>query len=222
MTVSEARFVGTPDAESGGCFTPSRMADCCRARSSSGTPKAPSRCDVSLTDTFHATILPVDNGAVVTVRGEIDLATGDRFWAVMEAAFQAHQRVVLDLSGTNFIDSTGLNAFVRIHNDLTRGARDAFVIRSPGDQVRTLLRLTGLDEILTIVDTATDLQDILRSRSEATDDDEQRAVTEETTATLHAIVRQTCETAAKLRADQQARRTELGITRAHMRSLRPS
>jgi len=177
---------------------------------------------VSLTDTFHATILPVDNGAVVTVRGEIDLATGDRFWAVIEAAFQAHQRVVLDLSGTNFIDSTGLNAFVRIHNDLTRGARDAFVIRSPGDQVRTLLRLTGLDEILTIVDTATDLQDILRSRSEATDDDEQRAVTEETTATLHAIVRQTCETAAKLRADQQARRTELGITRAHMRSLRPS
>jgi len=59
------------------------------------------------------------------------------------------RRLVVDLSATRFIDSSGLNVFVRAYRQLGR-CREALVLRGATPMASTLLRITGLDQILTI------------------------------------------------------------------------
>ena len=86
----------------------------------------------------------------LSLHGEIDL---DRV-AELDAAFMrvvaAHPAVVrVDLSDVQFIDSTGLNSFLRWHHD---GQRSGFhvVLVAPSDAVDRLLRLTHLDDVLIV------------------------------------------------------------------------
>jgi len=52
---------------------------------------------------------------VIAVRGEIDLATAGRFREVIDEAIVPGGRLVVDLSGTRFIDSTGLGVLAKAH-----------------------------------------------------------------------------------------------------------
>jgi stage II sporulation protein AA (anti-sigma F factor antagonist) len=106
---------------------------------------------VSAAESFRAAFVEIDGAAVINVRGEIDLITADALWAAVEQGFQDSSRVVLDLSETTFVDSAGLNLFVRAHH-LAGGAPESFILRSPCHQLRRLLDVTSLDKILTIED----------------------------------------------------------------------
>src|SRR5580692_12047768 len=60
-----------------------------------------------------------DGTATVTVRGEIDAATADAFYQrLADVASGSPRRLVIDLAGVDFLDSSGLRAFVRLRKAL--------------------------------------------------------------------------------------------------------
>lgn len=85
---------------------------------------------------------------VVTVAGEIDIATAPELWERLEEEIlTGPQRIVLDLADAGFIDSTGLTVLIRAHKRL--GAAGAnLVLRSPTAPVARVLAVSGLDQVI--------------------------------------------------------------------------
>jgi anti-anti-sigma factor len=99
--------------------------------------------------TFAATVAPRDGELVVLVRGEVDLDTAPRLRAVIDEALAQSPRLVIDLSRTSFIDSTGLALLLEAHSRLG-GRPESVVVRSPSVAASHLLRVSGVDRIVTI------------------------------------------------------------------------
>ena len=66
------------------------------------------------------------------------------------------RRLVLDLSGLTFIDSSALGAIIAVHEQSRQQGIEVIVIRGTG-QVARVFELTGADRRLATVDTAPDL-----------------------------------------------------------------
>lgn len=83
---------------------------------------------------------------VVTVRGEVDLATAPELESCVQRAFAiAPESVLLDLNGLTFIDSSGLRVLVALSNEAR--ARDATLgLRNVPRHAERVLELTGLSE----------------------------------------------------------------------------
>jgi anti-sigma B factor antagonist len=88
---------------------------------------------------------------VIAASGPIDLATSRTLSGRLgEAAGQAGETVVLDLSGVTFMDSTGLGVVMKAHSRLHRQGR-RFVVVAPPGPVLDLLELTSVrDELLVV------------------------------------------------------------------------
>lgn len=87
--------------------------------------------------------------AVVAIWGEVDLAARDELWSVIEAALDRGERLAIDLTETTFFDSIGLGVILRASQERGPGA-DPIVLRSPSDAVCKLLRITGVDKIVSV------------------------------------------------------------------------
>jgi anti-sigma B factor antagonist len=94
--------------------------------------------------------------AVITLPEEIDLTNADQVRDELLALLNRGPSVlIVDMAGTTFCDSAGINALVRAHKRAT--ANDAeirLVLASPG--VRRVLAITGIDRLLTIYPTMTE------------------------------------------------------------------
>ncbi len=94
--------------------------------------------------------------SVVSAVGEVDVFSAPDLDAALEAALAGGSaRLVVDLSGVSFLDSTGLGVLVKA----LKGARDAggslhLVVAS--DRIRKIFEITGLDASMSIFDTADD------------------------------------------------------------------
>jgi anti-anti-sigma factor len=98
---------------------------------------------------FDVRLVETDDGAVIVASGEIDLTACDALRRCIEGCCATHQRVVMDLAGVTFIDSTGLNALIWAHRLL--GHRPgAVVLRNPGPAVVRVLEIAGLADTFTI------------------------------------------------------------------------
>jgi anti-sigma B factor antagonist len=90
------------------------------------------------------------NGDTVRVRpvGELDLATSgeldDRLRELCEAG---HDRIVLDLSGLSFMDSTGLRLMLS-WDARSRSNGLEFVVAMPPDHVARVMALAGVRDRL--------------------------------------------------------------------------
>lgn len=88
---------------------------------------------------------------IVTVRGEVDLATAPRLRALISRAIgQAGAdppRVVVDLLGVDFMDTAGIEVLLEKWNALRQFAGSMRLVAHEGPVTR-LLGLTGLDEVL--------------------------------------------------------------------------
>jgi anti-anti-sigma factor len=84
---------------------------------------------------------------VVTVRGELDLATADRLWAELEPLLHAQAVIVLDGSEITFLDSSGLRVLLQAGN---RASSDgaAFRLVAPQPAVQRVLELAGTGDHL--------------------------------------------------------------------------
>jgi anti-anti-sigma factor len=85
---------------------------------------------------------------ILSVRGELDLATAGRLYRRGRAAIGRHARLLLlDLTGLSFCDASGLTAFVRIANEAdAAGCRCGLI--APQPLVAKILRITGLHQRL--------------------------------------------------------------------------
>ena len=98
---------------------------------------------------FDVRTLTVDGWTVVSVVGEVDLATMPRLR--QELAMVDGPRVALDLSGVDHIEPVTFGVFVAAA--LTARRRGAeFELRCPPGRPRELLAETELDRILAVVD----------------------------------------------------------------------
>src|SRR3954454_6098852 len=88
---------------------------------------------------------------VVAVTGEIDLFTAPEFKQRVSAPIDAGRtHVVVDLTGTTFIDSSSLGVLIGAHRRLRR-LDGRLVIVVSNDAIVKTFRITGLDGVFTIV-----------------------------------------------------------------------
>ncbi len=99
--------------------------------------------------TSQLTIEPRPNQvAVVRLAGNLDLvAASDIRKELAQAVAAGHSRLVLDLSGVAFIDSTGLSSLISGLKNARLAGGD-LRIAQPSAQVKTILELTMLTRVL--------------------------------------------------------------------------
>ena len=88
---------------------------------------------------------------IVTLAGEIDLYTAPRLQTELVAAMRSADTalVVVDMSGVEFCDSTGMNVLLAAHRRACERGGD---LRSPrrARAVRKILQVTGLESVFTV------------------------------------------------------------------------
>jgi anti-anti-sigma factor len=96
-----------------------------------------------------STSLSEEDGApIVALRGELDLLSRDRVHDYLaELTEPAPPRVVLDLAGLTFVDSSGLNVFALIHKRMLSygGVLEAQHMTEP---VQKVMEISGLASLL--------------------------------------------------------------------------
>lgn len=94
------------------------------------------------TTTRHA-----PTGPVLEISGDLDYTTAGELRALITAlTLQPGQRLVLDLAGLEFCDSSGITAMITAHNQ-AHAAHAAIALAAVPDHTLRVLRLAGLDQI---------------------------------------------------------------------------
>jgi anti-sigma B factor antagonist len=100
-----------------------------------------------------------DKVAVLGCSGRLNMITASRVKSAVDACVSAGQcRIVVDLSGVDFIDSSGLGALIA-GLKTSRQAGGDLRLAAAGEQVLTVLGLTNLDRILRPYATVDDAAD---------------------------------------------------------------
>jgi anti-sigma B factor antagonist len=96
----------------------------------------------------------VDGVRLLEVFGELDLATAPKLCALLDAArIQRVKRLVVDLTGVDFCDSTGLRALIGASTELRVGGGRLAIACLPGGAVARLFDIVGARESLRVCDT---------------------------------------------------------------------
>jgi anti-sigma B factor antagonist len=89
-----------------------------------------------------------DNAAVIRPQGRLTMVTAPQLRSlVLQAVQEQRVRVVVDLSETEFMDSSGLGALIA-GLKATRQAGGDLRIACMGPQVATIIQLANLDRVL--------------------------------------------------------------------------
>ncbi|HEY6633997.1 MAG TPA: STAS domain-containing protein [Acidimicrobiia bacterium] len=99
------------------------------------------------------------NGWVsIAVEGEVDLATVDQLQLAIDEVYddQAEKALVVDLTASSFMDSTGLKALVMSHRRFD-GAGRGFAIAVSGGPVSRLIDLSGVNSSIRTVESVSEL-----------------------------------------------------------------
>ena len=108
---------------------------------------------------------------VVSLRGELDLATAPDLRKVLEDELAGLEPVLIDLSDCEFIDSTGIAVIVRAWQQRqgSDGASEQgglLALCAPEKQVNRLLEVTGVNSSISVFEDCGDGVETLRSRGE--------------------------------------------------------
>jgi anti-anti-sigma factor len=89
-----------------------------------------------------------DGGVVLAPAGRLTVVTAPELRAAVAERISAGDRIiVVDLSGTDFVDSSGLGALVSCLKSARQAGGDLRIV-APTEQVTMVLRMTNLDRIL--------------------------------------------------------------------------
>ncbi|MBV8217254.1 MAG: STAS domain-containing protein [Solirubrobacterales bacterium] len=95
--------------------------------------------------------------SVLAATGELDLRTSPELEDRLTQAFdRGAELVILDLRGIEFMDSTGLRVLLSAHQRAHESGRRFALVRG-ADQVERVLTLTGVRDLLTVVDAPEEL-----------------------------------------------------------------
>jgi stage II sporulation protein AA (anti-sigma F factor antagonist) len=111
-------------------------------------------------------VLPADNGAppqhlnirtaghddivVVTLAGEIDHDNRGVLHDALQDCAERSGRIVLDLSGVSFMDSTGISVLLAASQTVRERPGGWLRIAAPSGPVLRVLQLVGLDTVLAV------------------------------------------------------------------------
>ncbi len=99
---------------------------------------------------LEMTSADVGTGTVISVRGEIDMATAPQLRDMLEQVIEGgSQRIVLDCRDLAFLDSSGIGVLVAARNRL--GDDGEIVLDSPPPHVRKVLEITGVASHLSVI-----------------------------------------------------------------------
>jgi stage II sporulation protein AA (anti-sigma F factor antagonist) len=102
---------------------------------------------------FSLTVAEAAGRVVVTVRGELDLATSGEVEEAVLPVVRDGRHAVLDLRGLDFMDSSGVRVVVAAHTAAEEhGGHLSVVLSEDGSPVRRVLEISGLVSILDLVD----------------------------------------------------------------------
>jgi anti-anti-sigma factor len=89
-----------------------------------------------------------DGGVVLVPSGRLTVVTAPQLRTTVADRISAGDRIiVVDLSGTDFVDSSGLGALVSCLKSARQAGGDLRLV-APTEQVSMVLRMTNLDRIL--------------------------------------------------------------------------
>ena len=89
---------------------------------------------------------------VIRLGGELDLYNADQVrTALANACADSPERVVVDLSEVEFIDSTALGVLIEARTKLDN--RRSFLLAAPALETRRALQISGLDRHFSVHDT---------------------------------------------------------------------
>jgi stage II sporulation protein AA (anti-sigma F factor antagonist) len=95
---------------------------------------------------FGTAMRRVDDVCVVSLTGELDMATVPQFEQAIEHA-QAGSRVIVDLRKLTFIDSTGISALLLAYKAGQNGHSAVSFVRGSG-AVQRVLEMSGVEPLL--------------------------------------------------------------------------
>jgi len=100
--------------------------------------------------TLEISTIPDERCPVVRLKGDVDLRTSpDLRERLLQLVEQRPERVILDLAGVGYMDSSGVGTMVEFKRHLER--RDGqLVLAGLQPRVRSLLEITRLDQFFTI------------------------------------------------------------------------
>ncbi len=88
----------------------------------------------------------------VKITGEVDVATAAPFREALEEVISGgDEKVYLDLSDMDYIDSTGIGILIDIKKNVMKPDQQ-FVLINPKRSIRKLFQLTGVDQIFPIAE----------------------------------------------------------------------
>lgn len=94
-----------------------------------------------------------DDVVIMTVSGEVDVYTAPQLRSALEERVAAEQiKIVIDLQGVGFLDSTGLGVLVGRLKALRKIGGSLRVVCTD-ERILRLFAITGLDQVLPIHDT---------------------------------------------------------------------
>jgi anti-sigma B factor antagonist len=83
------------------------------------------------------------------ISGELDLGTIGTLQAAVDERIASGTRILLDLEGLRFCDSTGLGAIIKLHRRLDDLA-GVLVLCAPGQRVLDVLSISGVDQVINV------------------------------------------------------------------------
>src|SRR5258708_23486340 len=90
---------------------------------------------------------------IMSVGGEIDLYTAPRLHGELVTALAGGgpEQIVVDMSGVEFCDSTGMNVLLAAHRRAREQGGD-LELAAPRPAIKKILQVTGLETVFTVLD----------------------------------------------------------------------
>ncbi len=90
---------------------------------------------------------------IMSLGGEIDLYTAPRLHGELVAVLSGDMpvQVVVDMSGVEFCDSTGMNVLLAAHRRAREQGGD-LELAAPRPAVKKILQVTGLESVFTVLE----------------------------------------------------------------------
>jgi len=89
---------------------------------------------------------------IMSVTGEIDLYTAPTLQSeLMSALGPGSVKLIVDMSGVDFCDSTGINVLLAAHRQARERGGD-LQLASPASATRKVLQVTGLETVFTVLE----------------------------------------------------------------------
>ncbi len=93
---------------------------------------------------------------VLSAAGKLDAVTAPESEKIAAAALAAHERLAVDLTGTDYLSSAGLRTFLRLSKQAKKSGK-AFALCGAAGMVREVLEASGMDMLLAMYGSADEL-----------------------------------------------------------------